>query len=83
MLANDSRAKKHYRIPAENANSVCLQTARTPKNIIESLPKCETHQPQKLKFFIDMTPKDHQKGHGDTKAGFSLLLNTNFKGKAT
>ena len=30
-----------------------------------------------------MTPKDHQKGHGDTKAGFSLLFNTNFKGKST
>ena len=83
MLANDSKAKKHYRIPAENANSVCLQTARTPKNTIESPPKCETHQPQKLKFSIEMTPKDHQKGHGDTKAGFSLLFNTNFKGKTT
>ena len=39
MLANDSKAKKHYRIPAENANSVCLQTTRKPKNTIESLLK--------------------------------------------
>ena len=39
--ANGSKAKKHYRIPIENANSLCLQTARKPKNTIESLLKTQ------------------------------------------
>ena len=39
--ANGSKAKKHYRIRAENANSLCLQTARKPKNTVDSLLKRE------------------------------------------
>ena len=81
MLANDSKAKKHYRIPAENANSVCLQTARTPKNIIESLPKGETKQLQEPKFTIEMTPKEPpKKAQGSPKRFFLYFFSQTLKG---
>ena len=81
MLANDSKAKKHYRIPAENANSVCLQAARAPKYIIESLPKGETKQLQEPKFTIEMTPKEPpKKAQGSPKRVFLHFLTQTSKG---
>ena len=47
MLANSSKARKYYRIPFENANSVCSQTARTPENNIESPSKTRIRNARK------------------------------------
>ena len=36
MPANSLKTSKPYRIPIENMNSLCSQTARKPQSIIES-----------------------------------------------
>ena len=42
MLANSSKARKHYMVRVENVNSLCSQTARKPENTIESPSKPRT-----------------------------------------
>ena len=47
MPANKSKAMKYYRIPVENENSLCSQTAIKPENIIESPSKTRTRYARK------------------------------------
>ena len=41
------KAKKHYRIRSENANSLCPQTARKPKTLQNPKWECEFGMPDK------------------------------------
>ena len=80
MLANSSEAKKRYRIPVENANSRCSQTARKPENRIEPLPKCETQERQKPKISPKTTPNGPPKAPGSPKQVLPYFLIQTLKG---
>ena len=62
MLANGSKAKKHYRIRAENANSLCLQTARKQNSMDTPI------DPQKSRLLEVLT--NAHCGVGDGNSGY-------------